>query len=558
MFTEKDKKMFKTNHLAYTLLSTSHDIIVICDARQRILQVNKAFEKYFSYSSDDISQMDLSSLIEENHEFTQQFEQIDTSGQEWESEVMLRHKDNKTSKMLACSQWVEDAGSGKKICIMFFWTLQSELERQNDSLTKLPNYYLFLDRIDQTLIAAPRTNKSVALLIIGLDRFVRINDGLGHDFGNKILIEIANRLSHTIRRSDTLARLEGDKFGLVMQITTVEDSVLVAEKILNVLNKTFNIDEQSISITASIGISISPDDALERDELIKNTESALQHLKKLGGNHYQFFSKEMNQKAKSRIDMENRIRLALKNKEFVVYYQPKVKLDNNAVVGAEALVRWNDPDRGLVPPGEFIPIAEEAGLIGEIGEMVLLTTCQQNSLWQKKGLNPARISVNVTASQFSDKALVKKVQNVLKQTQLPSSLLELEITESSLIGDMEKVIEKLQIFRDMGIHVSIDDFGTGYSSLSYLSRFPITTLKIDRAFIKDMESNAKTAEITSAIIGLSQGLSLEVVAEGAESIEHIELLRAQGCDLVQGFFFSRPVPAEEFENILRQGYLYDS
>jgi len=394
--------------------------------------------------------------------------------------------------------------------------------------------------------------------MIGLDYFARINDGLGHDVGDKVLLAIAKRLSDTIRRSDTVARFGGDKFGLVMQITTVEDSVLVAEKILNVLNQSFIIDKQSISVTASIGISISPDDTLDRDELVKNTESAMRYLKKQGGNHYQFFSREMNQKAKKRIDMENKLRRALKNKEFVVYYQPKVNLENNAVVGAEALVRWIDPEKGLISPGDFIPIAEEAGLIGDIGEYVLLAACQENSLWFNQGLNPVRISVNVTASQFSDKDLVDKVKFTLDQTQLPPHLLELEITESSLVGDMEKVIEKLQIFRDMGLHISIDDFGTGYSSLSYLSRFPITTLKIDRAFINGMENNAKTAEITSAIIGLSRGLSLEVVAEGAESIEHINLLRKQGCDLVQGFFFSRPVPAQEFEAILKQGYLYDS
>ncbi|MCU7837440.1 MAG: EAL domain-containing protein [gamma proteobacterium symbiont of Taylorina sp.] len=549
--------MLKTNHIIDTILFASRDIIVISDAEQQILQVNTAFENYFSNPPDDSLRMMLADLLVNDSDNEKNFQNTLASYQDWEGEVMVKNNENKISKMFACCRWTDDEVSGEKSCITIFWKQQYDVQ-QYDKLTALPNYFLFLDRIEQALIAAPRTNKSVALLMIGLDHFARINDGLGHDIGDKVLIAIAGRLSDAIRRSDTVARFEGDKFGLVMQITTVEDSVLVAEKILKVLNNAFIIDDQSISITASIGISISPDDTLDRDELVKNTESAMRHLKKLGGNHYQFFSREMNQKAKTRIDMENKLRHALKNKEFVVYYQPKVNLENNAVVGAEALVRWLDPEKGLIPPGDFIPVAEEAGLIGDIGEFVLLTACQENSLWYKNGLNPARISVNVTASQFSDKNLVKKVQSALTQTQLPPHLLELEITESSLIGDMEKVIEKLQIFRDMGIHISIDDFGTGYSSLSYLSRFPITTLKIDRAFINGMETDAKTAEITSAIIGLSRGLSLEVVAEGAESIEHVNLLRKQGCDLVQGFFFSRPVPANEFEVILGQGYLYDS
>ena len=426
-----------------------------------------------------------------------------------------------------------------------------------DSLTGLPRYDLFVDRIDQAMIAAQRTNKSVAILIIGIDQLDRINDAYGYDTGNRVLKETADRIGHAIRRSDTAARPFAESFGLVMQITSVEDSVLVAQKMLNALGQEMLIDDHAVSVTASIGISLFLSDGDSSSILIKNAESALRHVKQQGGNAHEFFSKDMNDMARHRIEMENNLRRALSNNEFVVYYQPKVNLENNAVVGAEALIRWIDPERGMISPGEFIPVAEETNLICEIGQFVMEAACRQNSQWQEKGLKPVRISVNVTAAQFHDRFILEKVQTVLTDTFLSPEYLELEITESTLVGDIDKVIDKLTAFRAMGLHVSIDDFGTGYSSLSYLSHFPITTLKIDRAFVKDMEVNSKTAEITNAIIGLSRGLSLEVVAEGAESLEHVKILRDKGCDLVQGFYFSRPLPAEEFEKILEAGYLYD-
>jgi len=551
----------KNNQLVDTLLFASRDAIAICSEGQHVIQINSEFSKHFGYQESEVLGNKLQDLLMADSDSWQDLQDAISSGQDWEGNIAVRCKDDTDSSMPVCfKQVTEDTAEHSKSIAIFSKCLTNgeNPESQYDALTKLPKYYLFVDRIEQALIAAPRSNKSVALLMIGLDKFVRINDGLGYKVGDQVLVAIADRLAKTVRRSDTAARIEADRFGLVMQITTVEDSVIVAEKILKAMNETILLDQQSVSITASIGISIFPNDSQDRDELIKNAESAMRHIKKQGGNQYQFFAREMNQKAKSRIEMEHNLRRALKNEEFVVYYQPKVNLENNAVVGAEALVRWLDPEKGLIPPNLFIPTAEETGLIGSIGEFVLSTACRQNSGWQKQGLTPARISVNVTASQFREKDLFEKVKGILKETQLPPQFLELEITESMLIGDMEQMILKLAAFRGLGIHISIDDFGTGYSSLSYLSRFPITTLKIDRAFIKDMESNAKTAEITNAIIGLSRGLSLEVVAEGAESIEHVQLLRAQGCNLVQGFFFSRPVPAEEFERILEQGYLYDS
>ena len=531
---------------------------MVCDQHMIPTSANPAMMDLLKIDSATLPLKDIFAYFEDPQVIRTAVDNVKPDGPAYEESVSLQgnHSDDQyTLSVLLLNE--EQQG-------LFLITLcpkaglaESARELKLDSLTGLPRYDLFVDRIDQAMIAAQRLNKSVAILIIGIDQLDRINDGYGYDTGNRVLKETADRIAHAIRRSDTAARPFAEMFGLVMQITSVEDSVLVAQKMLNALGQEMVIDDHAVNVTASVGISLFPSDGDSAAVLIKNAESALRHVKQQGGNGHEFFSQDMNDVARHRIEMENSLRRALNNKEFVVYYQPKVNLEDNAVVGAEALIRWMDPDRGMISPGEFIPVAEETSMIGEIGQFVMETACRQNSQWQEKGLKPVRISVNFTADQFHDRFILDKVQAVLSETFLSPEYLELEITESTLVGDMDKVIDKLTAFRAMGLHVSIDDFGTGYSSLSYLSHFPITTLKIDRAFVKDMEVNSKTAEITNAIIGLSRGLSLEVVAEGAESLEHVKILRDKGCDLVQGFYFSRPLPAEEFEKILEAGYLYD-
>jgi diguanylate cyclase (GGDEF)-like protein len=475
------------------------------------------------------------------------------AGRAWHGELQIIDKNNDAQPFEATLTPL----AGYLLLTLWPAQVKAGSVKQLDELTGLPRYDLFLDRIEQGMIAAQRINKSVAILLIGIDQLEQVIDGLGYEAGNELVSQLSKQLSAGIRKTDTLARPASDQFALVMQITSVEDSVLVARKTLKTLARDYDVLGQSVNITASIGICLFPADGNEAEMLVHQAESALRLVRKQGGNSYEFFSKGMNDMARHRIEMENRIRRGLANEEFVVYYQPKVNLLDNAVVGAEALVRWNDPERGLVPPGDFIPVAEETALIGDIGHFVMRKSCEQNMEWQKLGLKPVRISVNVTASQFHDRLILDKVKGVLAATGLEARFLELEITESTLVGDMQKVIEKLHAFRNLGLHISIDDFGTGYSSLSYLSHFPITTLKIDRAFVMDMETNPKTAEITNAIIGLSHGLSLEVVAEGAEIHRHVDMLREKGCDLVQGFYFSRPLPADEFRRVLEVGYLYE-
>ena len=423
-----------------------------------------------------------------------------------------------------------------------------------DKLTGLPNRHLFVDRVEQALHNAERSKKSVAIILTGVDRFSEINEVLGEPAGDQILQDITARLRQCIRTSDTVARLEGDRFAFVMQITAIDDSVLLTEKILRAFEKPFSLgDQKDVVITCSVGVSIYPDDGATPDELIKNSAFALNHAKQNGRDRCQFFSNEMNARARNRLEVESGIRRALGNHEFLVYYQPKIDINNRRVAGMEALVRWRDPTRGLIPPCEFIPVAEESGLIEQIGQWVLEETCMQNCRWQAEGLPPVRASVNVSARQFRNRNFVFSVEEVLARTGLDPRWLELEITESMLMGDVEAIVARMEDLRGIGVSLSIDDFGTGYSSLSYLSRFPITTLKIDRAFIADVQTNPHTAEIARAIIGLSRGLNLEVVAEGAEVKEQIDFLREHGCELVQGFFYSKPLPADEFAAMLRDG-----
>jgi diguanylate cyclase (GGDEF)-like protein len=422
----------------------------------------------------------------------------------------------------------------------------------HDPLTGLPDRSLLADRVGQNILTARRANKSIAMLVMGLDRFTVINDGLGYAAGDALLKELGDRLGKIVRQSDTAARLDGDKFAVMTPISAVDDSVIVAEKVLNGVRKAFHLNGEDIFATLSVGISIFPTDGKDFDELLKGALSAMQHAKQAGGDQYRFFAADMNTKAKNRLALEKRMRAALANNEFILFYQPKVNPVTNRVKGGEALIRWKDPERGMVSPGEFIPVAEETGLIVDIGTWALQEACRQTKEWQDRGYDPIRMSVNVSAHQFRAKDMVDKVVATLADTGLAAQWLELEITESMLMNDIESAIARMKKVRELGCGLSIDDFGTGYSSLSYLGRFPITTLKIDRAFVRDVQENQNTAEIARAIIGLSRGLNLEVVAEGAELLEHIDFLRDNGCDVIQGYYYSKPLPAPDFEKMLKR------
>jgi len=532
------------------ILHTIRDAVVIADGNGVPVRVNPAFETLSGHSGTAF----LTASSERAAEANAQIRQALAAGSQWQGD--LRRGDGSQMGVEAAITALDDGSHRLAILHPLGAAAATAAGRfGHDALTGLPNRDIFVDRVERAVLHVNRIGGSVALLMMGLDRFSLVNDALGHAAGDHLLTEVARRLRQCIRETDTAVRLDGDKFALVMTIAGVDDSVIVAEKVLAAVKEPFAIDGQDVVVTFSIGIALYPQDAVDASALIKQAENALHHAKVSGRNNYQFFSKDMNNKAKSRLDLESRMRRALANEEFVVFYQPKVSAENNRIVGAESLIRWIDPDKGMVNPGEFIPVAEETGLIEQIGTWVLRRSCLQLREWQDQGLNTVKVSVNVSARQFKSRALLDIVTGVLAETCLDPKWLELEITESMLMNDVETAVRKMTALRDLGLGLSIDDFGTGYSSLSYLGRFPITTLKIDRAFIADVDRNPKTAEIARAIIGLSRGLNLEVVAEGCEIEAHIQFLKDNGCDTVQGFYYSRPVPADQFRAMLADGYL---
>ncbi len=391
------------------------------------------------------------------------------------------------------------------------------IQTQDDFLTGLPNVNIFLDRVQQALVSSRREKQPLALLMIDLDRFALINDGLGHDFGDLVLKEIAARLKDSLRESDSLVRITGGEFGLLVKVTADDHAALVGEKILTIISNPLIVKEQKFVLTASIGIVTFHEGETNAGTMMENAESALHQAKKLGGNSYHFFAEDLNQIAKERIELENSLRQGLEGKEFLLYYQPKVEIVTNNIVGMEALIRWQRPEFGMVPPFKFIPVAEETGLIIDIGSWVLYEACRQNKEWQDRGLPALPVAVNVSARQFQLAGFPGEVVRVIEETGLDSEFLELEITESMLMSDIEQTITKLNELAGIGLTLAIDDFGTGYSNLSYLNRFPVRTLKIDRAFIKDVDSDANNAALTKSIINMSHSLNLEIVAEGAEN-----------------------------------------
>lgn len=432
-----------------------------------------------------------------------------------------------------------------------------------DSLTGLPNRVLFKDRVTQALAHARRYHTTLAVLFLDLDRFKVINDTLGHSIGDLLLKQVADRLADSIRHSDSLgravkkdethelARLGGDEFTVLLtNIREAQDAGTVARRILEALARPFLIDGHEISVTVSVGIAIFPTDGDSIDLLLKCSDIAMYHAKEQGRNNVQFYCATMNALAAERLEMENDLRKALERHELIVYYQPQVDIRTNRVVGAEALIRWRHSYRGMLMPAAFLPVAIETGMIQKLDEEVLLMACRQNKAWQVAGYTPIRISVNVSNSFFHGASLTNAIAKALEESRLDPEYLELELTESITMRHVETSITMLQELRAMGVRLSIDDFGTGYSSLSHLQRFPLNMLKIDQSFARDVTRNAANASITRAIISLAHGMNLSVLAEGVETEEQLALLRGQGCDEVQGHYFGRPMPGEEFMQLL--------
>jgi diguanylate cyclase (GGDEF)-like protein len=424
----------------------------------------------------------------------------------------------------------------------------------HDSLTGLPNRTSLIERVGEAIKRGRRNGETFAVLFLDLDSFKDINDSLGHSVGDLMLQAVAERLQPALREQDTVARLGGDEFVVtLLLLKRTEHAAVVAEKLLVAVSGTpYSIEGRELSITASIGISVFPDDGKDVNELIKNADAALYHAKKMGRNNFQFYAQDIGARAFAILSMEHSLRRALERGEFLLHFQPQMDLGSGTTVGAEALIRWEHPEMGMVSPAEFIPIAEERGLIVAIGDWVLNEACRQNREWQQAGLAAIPVGVNLSALQFRDKNLIDKIAAALHKTGLSAAFLEIELTESAVMQDSESAIATMRAMKEMGLHLSIDDFGTGYSSLNYLKRFPLDKLKIDRSFVRGLPHDADDAAIANAVLGMARALRLKVIAEGVESGQQAEFLRQHGCDEIQGYYFGRPMPAEQFARFLQE------
>ncbi len=422
-----------------------------------------------------------------------------------------------------------------------------------DGLTDLPNRTLLLDRFEQALTRAPWHKRSVAVLFCDLDRFKVVNDTLGHHVGDQLLKTIALRIVDCVRSGDTVSRLGGDEFVVLLtDLARPEDVYKVSQLILERVAKPLMLEDHEVYVSASIGISLFPEDGEDPNMLLKNADIAMYRAKEQGKNNYQMYSRALDAKTADRLTLESSLRRAIENGELSAHYQPQLDLKTNQIIGAEALVRWQHPDMGMMSPADFLPIAEETGLIASIDKWILLCACKQNKHWRDMGLPSMRVAVNLSDRLFHQPDLALTVANILQETGLSADGLELELTEAVVMHDIERALNTINELREMGVQIAIDDFGTGYSSLSYLKRYPIHSVKVDRSFVRDITTDPDDAAIVEAIIAMSHKLNLHVVAEGVETSEQQSFLVQQGCDVMQGFLFSRPIPAEEFTALVKE------
>ena len=421
---------------------------------------------------------------------------------------------------------------------------------QHDSLTDLPNRVLLHDRLNHAISLAHRRRKQMAVLLLDVDRFKHVNDSLGHVIGDRLLQAVARRLLSCVRRSDTVSRQGGDEFVILLsEINQAQDAALSAEKMLQTLSVPYHIDQHELRVTGSIGIVVYPDDGTDADMLLKHADIAMYHAKEQGRNNYQFFEPDLNVRALERQVLESGLRRAIEGHELVLHYQPKVDLESGAIVGAEAFVRWRHPERGLILPGQFVPIAEVCGSIIPIGRWVLREACRQACAWQAAGLGLLKVAINVSPPELRDRNFLHCVERVLDETGLDPANLEIELRETVLMQDSQHAMEVLNALKEMRVQLALDDFGTGYSSLSHLKHFPIDILKIDQSFVRDLNSDRGANSIVSAVIGMGKNLGMEVVAEGVESEEQLACLRELACPQGQGYYLSEPLSAAEFSRL---------
>jgi diguanylate cyclase (GGDEF)-like protein/PAS domain S-box-containing protein len=544
----------KVNAALRHLVATNLIAVLFTDLSGRILNADESFLNLLGYTAGNLPRSIHDLTPPEHHRLDEEaFEKLMAFGACAPFEKDFLKQDGTPVPVLFGAALHED----EIVCFVVDLSQNKQTQEKlnhlayHDALTDLPNQVLFKDRLKQAIALSRRNDQLQAVLLLNLDRFKTINDSLGYTAGDQLLKSVAERLTSCVRESDTVARFGGDEFAILLtQIPRAQDATNVARAIKQTLDQAFLFEDQEIFVSSSVGISLYPNDGRDTAGLLKNAGAALDRAKMQGGNNFQFYTAGGTTRALKQLVLESNLRPGLERSEFIVQYQPQVDIRGFHLVGMEALVRWQHPSLGLLYPNEFIPLAEDNGLIILLGDWVMRTACAQNKLWQDAGLTPLTLSVNFSARQFQQPTFIADVARILKDTNLDPRWLELELTESSIMKDPEEAIEKLHELKLMGIKVAIDDFGTGYSSLNYLKRFPIDTLKIDKTFVSDVCKDPHDTAIVRAIINLGHALDLTVIAEGVETKEQLQYLTALECDVVQGFLFSKSLSVTAFEELL--------
>lgn len=549
--------------LSAQVFDGSTEAIMITDAEQRIVKVNRAFTKVTQYSADEIVGNTPRMLSSGRHDadfFRAMWQGIENFDH-WQGEISNRRKNGEIYPEWLSISAVRDASGKLTNYVGMFSDITDrkaaeariEFLAYHDALTSLPNYQLLRDRLELAMPYAERSKAKVALLYLDLDNFKMVNDTLGHSIGDTLLKCVAARLRECVEDTDTISRQGGDEFLIMLtDVYDGDDIAAVASKILEQLARPFSIDQHELTASLSIGMAVYPDDGSDFDTLLKKADTAVFQAKQAGRDTYRFYTRQMNADAIDHLRMRSSLGRALERNELVLYYQPQISLASGKVIGAEALIRWNHPELGLVPPGRFIPIAEDSGLIIPIGEWVLHEACRQAMAWQRAGLPEIVVAVNLSALQFRRGNLEQTVMAALTRSELAPNFLELEITESLLIQDAESTLAMVKRLKALGIQFSIDDFGTGYSSLAYLKRLHVDKIKIDQSFVRNLASDPDDAAIVLAIVQMARSLKLKTIAEGVEQEDLLAHLRLFHCDEAQGYHFARPMPADEFARYLAE------
>jgi diguanylate cyclase (GGDEF)-like protein/PAS domain S-box-containing protein len=544
------------------VLSHSVEGIFICDPEQRILKVNSAFERITGYSAEEAvgrTPRMLHSGRQDRAFYSAMWNTLLATGT-WSGEIWNRRKNGELYLEWLSISLVKDEHQSLAHFVGIFSDITARKAAEErvarlarfDALTDLPNRVLLIDRLEQAIRTAQRGATQVGVAFIDLDRFKEVNDSLGHNAGDALLQELARRLTGAVREDDTVARMGGDEFVVVFQhLLDANNAKACVTKLLQALRPPFELEGHEITVTASVGIAMFPNDAHEALELLRNADAAMYQAKRDGRDRFHFYTGTLNRRALDTLSMENALRKALERGEFVLHYQPQVCVATGELIGTEALIRWNHPEKGLIMPGAFIPIAEERGLIRAIDEWVAQEAVRQLAAWGKGAFRGVPIAVNVSTMPFHEKDFVERIARMIAACRIDPRLLELELTESLMMKDVDSSVDVMRKLSAMGIRLSIDDFGTGYSSLNYLRRLPIHKIKIDQSFVKEMTRHSEGSRLVSGIVALAKSLGLKVLAEGVETSEQLQLLTGQGCDEAQGFLFSPAVPVAQFEQLIR-------